>query len=56
MAADITRPYHADDLAAILVPQQKGERDPYFTNTAQRLLTGVIEAFPTLGARQVDIS
>ncbi len=45
MAADIRDPFHADDLAAFLIPKTDGEKNVYFVQTAQRLLGGIIEAF-----------
>ena len=44
IAKDITDPKHAEELALILVPRPQGEKDPYFTNTARRLLAGIITA------------
>ena len=45
IAKDITDPKQAEELAKILIPSGGGEKDPYFTNTARRLLAGVITAF-----------
>jgi len=45
MASDITTPAHADDMAALLAPADKGASNPYFSDTAQDLLAGMIVAF-----------
>lgn len=45
MARDITDSAMADDVASVLIPVDKDAKDPYFSRTAQRFLSGVIEAF-----------
>lgn len=45
IAKDITTPPEADDMATLLIPSDSNSKNPYFTNTAQRFLSGVIRAF-----------
>lgn len=45
LARDITTPAEAEDVAALLVPLEKGNSNPYFTEVAQTLLAGIIIAF-----------
>jgi len=45
MAADITDPMQADDVASVLIPSAQSESNPYFSDTARRLLAGIIEVF-----------
>ena len=42
---DITTTGHAEDIAAQLAPVDPGAANPYFSETAQELLTGMITAF-----------
>lgn len=45
MAADITDPMQADDVASVLIPSSQNENNPYFSDTARRFLAGIIEVF-----------
>ncbi|MEN8717009.1 MAG: type IV secretion system DNA-binding domain-containing protein [Verrucomicrobiales bacterium] len=45
MAADITDPMQADDVASVLIPTRQNENNPYFPDTARRFLAGIIEVF-----------
>lgn len=45
MAADITDPMQADDVASILIPTDRSDNNSYFSDTARRLLAGIIEVF-----------
>jgi type IV secretory pathway TraG/TraD family ATPase VirD4 len=45
MAADITNPMQADDVASVFIPPSQGENNPYFPDTARRFLAGIIEVF-----------
>lgn len=45
MGRDITEASEADDVAAVLVPEEPGSSNPFFARTAQRLLEGIITAF-----------
>lgn len=45
IAKDITDSAMADDFASVLLPLEKGAKEPYFRETAQRFLAGIIEAF-----------
>jgi hypothetical protein len=44
MAADITVPTDADEIAAILIPE-KSETQPFFTNAARQLVAGTFRSF-----------
>ena len=44
MAADITDPMQADDVASVLIPPDRSENS-YFSDTARRFLAGIIEVF-----------
>lgn len=45
LAADVTGPDTAIQLAAILVPEEEGSNNRYFSDAARDLLTGVINLF-----------
>lgn len=45
IARDIEDASMAEDVAAILVPEQPNATNPFFSRTAQRLLEGIITAF-----------
>lgn len=45
MAADVKSPASALQVASILVPENKGEHQPFFTNAVRHLLYGVMMAF-----------
>lgn len=45
MAADITSPLSAQQVASILIPDNPKESQPFFTKTARNLLRGVLIAF-----------
>ena len=47
IAADITSPARALNLAASLIPAEKGGNNQYFTDAARQVLAGVIESFIT---------
>lgn len=47
MAADITNPMQADDVASVLIPTSQNDNNPYFSDTARRFLAGIIEVFIT---------
>ena len=42
MAGDITSPSSADQLATILIPEEKNSSSPYFSDAARALMSGVI--------------
>lgn len=50
IAKDVTDPSMADDIATVLIPTDKNAKDPYFTRTAQRFLSGIIEALISRGS------
>lgn len=41
LAADVTSPAAAQQMAAVLIPQEKESKNPYFSMAAQQLLAGV---------------
>ncbi len=45
MAKDITSPASADQAATVLIPNEKGISNPFFTDAARALMTGVITVF-----------
>ncbi len=45
MAADITAPATARQVATILIPEERHSAQPYFVDAARHLLTGVMVAF-----------
>ncbi len=45
IAKDITSPASADQTATILIPNEKGSSNPFFTDAARALMTGVITVF-----------
>ena len=45
IAKDITSPARAQNLAASLLPQEKGGNNQYFTDAARQVVIGVIESF-----------
>lgn len=45
MAKDITSPASADQTATILIPHEKGSSNPFFTDAARALMTGVLTVF-----------
>ena len=45
MAKDITSPALADQTATILIPPEKGSSNPFFTDAARALMTGVLTVF-----------
>jgi len=44
IAADVTDPMIAIEIATILIPEKAGEKDPYFPQAARALLSGVFES------------
>ncbi len=44
IAADVTSPMLAIEIATILIPEKAGEHQPYFPNAARALLSGVMES------------
>jgi type IV secretory pathway TraG/TraD family ATPase VirD4 len=50
MSADVTSPATALQIAATFIPQESGGSNPYFTDTARDLLTGVMLSFIESGA------
>jgi type IV secretory pathway TraG/TraD family ATPase VirD4 len=50
LAKDVRTPPEADDLAGALIPKGPGDKDPYFIDTAQRFLAGIIEVFQETAA------
>lgn len=44
IAADVTDPMLAIEIATILIPEKMGEHQPYFPNAARALLSGVMES------------
>ena len=45
MAADILSPASADQMATILIPHEKQSSNPFFTDAARALMTGVLTVF-----------
>jgi type IV secretory pathway TraG/TraD family ATPase VirD4 len=45
MAKDITSPAAADQAATVLIPHEKGSSNPFFTDAARALMTGVMTVF-----------
>lgn len=45
MAKDITSPAAADQAATVLIPHEKGNSSPFFTDAARALMTGVMTVF-----------
>lgn len=45
IAADVTDPMIAIEIAHILIPEEGQDRDPFFPNAARSLLSGVLECF-----------
>jgi type IV secretory pathway TraG/TraD family ATPase VirD4 len=52
MAADVTAPATAQQIAAILIPVEKNSSQPFFANAARHLLYGVLLAFIGLAPGQ----
>ena len=48
MAKDITRPSTADQVATILIPENKAASQPFFANASRQLLAGVFKALTDL--------
>jgi hypothetical protein len=44
IAADVTNPMVAIEIAHILIPEKAGEHQPYFPNAARALVSGVMES------------
>lgn len=45
IAKDITSPARAQNLAASLIPKEKGGNNQYFTDAARQVLIGIVESF-----------
>ena len=45
MAKDITSPAAADQAATVLIPHEKANSSPFFTDAARALMTGVMTVF-----------